>query len=233
MREKVYEAYNKYKEMVDCIHSTNNELDLLKDAEYQSFLKQETNLFKEGNKEFVKFVPYPNNSIIFERLVRKALCSEKPFQETGHKKKYTDAGFKDALIYETILDFVQQQDKTIVIFITQDRDFSASDMTRNISLYKSTDDVINLLEEKINTIERKLMIKINTDYNLRRILEMENIEYKECIFIKIERYLKVHDMEWYVIDIELLVDGKSSFFEVTYNLEANEISGVLSLFRGE
>ena len=49
----------------------------------------------------------------------------KAFNISCNGKKYTDAGFKDAVIYETIVEYISSND-TIGILFTQDKDYGVA-----------------------------------------------------------------------------------------------------------
>ena len=53
----------------------------------------------EKNSNIISIVPYPRDTRTIEKIVHKAMHSEKPFAKAkSNKKEYTDAGLKDAFI---------------------------------------------------------------------------------------------------------------------------------------
>ena len=61
-------------------------------------------------------LPIPNNKC-FTRIVERAFEKKAPFEG---KEKNSDKGFKDVLIWESILELVEINPKSEIIFYSQD-----------------------------------------------------------------------------------------------------------------
>lgn len=64
----------------------------------------------------VTFIPYPTD-IVFKKIIEKSLSKFPPFEG---KEKKSDKGFKDALIWESILEYKEKNRKLKLIFYCKD-----------------------------------------------------------------------------------------------------------------
>ena len=168
---------------------------------FGSILEIECNLTKPNVKEHVdviydefidlhncKIINYPRNIDFFENLVNRAIQKIPPFYHAGNQnKKYTDAGFKDALIVETIIQY-HKATTNICLILTDDNDFKdVFDSYLNIKVcdekrikeiirehFKVKDE--NLIKQKIENdpyLKESLLREIGNIYDEESVLNFE------------------------------------------------------------
>ncbi|RNI12995.1 hypothetical protein EFE42_07950 [Methanohalophilus sp. RSK] len=77
----------------------------------------------EKNISIVDF-PEAKLEIVFKNIIRRALERNHPFKEARNGKKlYKDAGFKDVLIWESLLHYPYINNYDLIIFVSNDDDF--------------------------------------------------------------------------------------------------------------
>ena len=126
-----------------------------------------------------EFVDYPKNVECFEQLVYKCVHKQSPFQKAkGSRKDFSDAGFKDALILETIICH-KRDTGNICIFITSDGDFgNESDILicSNLDIFKNTISQI-LGIQNVDAVRTRL----NDEYIKETIVAATGNAYDESI----------------------------------------------------
>ena len=88
----------------------------ISDFEYEQFLEAEKEKFLSGNNIFK--IPICNESR-FKEIVKRALRKQPPFEG---KDKQSDKGFKDVLIWESILEY-SEDNQFNIHFVTNDKGF--------------------------------------------------------------------------------------------------------------
>lgn len=157
VREHMIRHYkNKTKELKSTIENYNKVFKSLIELNYNFIydLKGYTELLDDITDSFLKknycqILEYPKEQGVIEVIVDKAIRSVKPFREANRdKKKYSDAGFKDALITEAILK--HKECNYDYIFMTEDKDYSEvchNDGTK-LLVYNKSQDIIKYISEK-------------------------------------------------------------------------------------
>ena len=109
----------------------------ISDFEYEQFLEAEKEKFLSGNNIFK--IPICNESR-FKEIVKRALRKQPPFEG---KDKQSDKGFKDVLIWESILEY-SEDNQFNIHFVTNDKGFKQtlikefkSRVGREIKIYKA------------------------------------------------------------------------------------------------
>lgn len=90
--------------------------------DFQTFIHEKIEDYRKEisqNINEIITISIPNKDR-FERIVNRAFNKEPPF---GGKEKNSDKGFKDVLIWESILEFTLSHVNSDIIFYTQDRGF--------------------------------------------------------------------------------------------------------------
>lgn len=110
------------KNLEEAIKPFGVKFDVPKDIDFEEDLK------KYLNKYDIKILPHPDNTV-FPKIIKRALDKRLPFKPVGDNQrngnKGSDKGFKDVLLWETLLNF-DYENKNIkkVFFITANtRDF--------------------------------------------------------------------------------------------------------------
>ncbi len=146
----------------------------------------------------------------FSKIIQKVLKKEKPFYK---KNKETDSGFKDALIWESILEFVRENKHDRYFFLTNDEDFMDNLLSqeffqvakKEIEIVKEIADLKGLLEEEIrgtrliNEAIKKIEVKLKD--NLREMI------YKNYIEIIPQLYEVKDIVDYQILDINQTSEG--------------------------
>ncbi|MCU5298395.1 PIN domain-containing protein [Bacillus paranthracis] len=179
--EKIQDSYLKFKQIYEI------DLKMQEQFDYEAFLekKKEEYILRKG----INIISICKAEK-FSRIVDRALNKQAPFEG---KDKQSDKGFKDALIWESILEFAEENDGEY-IFFTTDKGFKEelkiefNGITgKNIEIY-GRDDKKNLdvVIEKYSA-EKSMRVRSETiNENLEGHLEMliSELEYKA--FQKVE-----------------------------------------------
>lgn len=149
----------------------------------------------------------------------------KPFKiAKANGKEYTDAGFKDAIIFNTLLKNTGEQ---LGIFISNDNDFLElfhESRRSNLKICKDDKELRLILSQEFNVISADMIDGIlKTDsYLMKRILS-------EC---RMDENAQIHQLEIVScktleddvnVEFVALVDGIKYFFDIKYNMDANEL----------
>jgi hypothetical protein len=144
--------------------------------EYTLSLKQlKANLLNEDENTI--FVPMPASDLMLRNLVEMALSSTPPFSNAKKgKKDFTDAGFKDAILLETMLGYAINEGDIKILF-TDDRDYDSvaifQNQANNHSIIHTFNDLIKFVKEKVHIqnediIEAKFM---NDEYLISQLMQ--------------------------------------------------------------
>lgn len=199
---------------------TYNNLD-----EYEEYVDYIINDFINNPRFNIKIIFYPRTQEIIDRMVFKATHSIKPFIKTrtieGKKKEYSDAGFKDAMICETIIENTKNE---LGILISNDSDMFSAIGNGNLFVINSVNELKDKLIKsfglkRIDSIEK--IFKEN-EYIITRILnECDIFEYKSY---SIERVIEIKEIdEILFVKLVMFVDDIKYLFEVNLDIMANEI----------
>lgn len=129
-------------------------IDEIKVDNYHSFIDEKIELYKKeiqtGINKIV-FLPIPSDGR-FKGIVQRAFDKVPPF---GGKEKNSDKGFKDVLIWESILEFTLLHKGANILFYTKDNGFKEILINEFHEIYP--DAVISLLlsEDEIKTVLEK------------------------------------------------------------------------------
>lgn len=195
------------------------------EEEYKLYANEIAQDFLSSPRVNARIIPCPKDEDAAQRIIQKAIHSELPFRTAkAGGKDYTDAGFKDALLYETIIAHTEDQ---LGIFISNDNDFSKlfnNVATQNLRRCNNAKEVQVILMQEFS-VASVIMIEsiLNTDeYLMKRILSECEIEQDARVSnLEIKSYETVEDN----IDVKFIaiVNGTKYSFEITYNLNASEL----------
>lgn len=169
------------------------------DPDYKKFLQD---LIDEYLKKIeIKIIEYPRNKC-FQDIIRRAIEKKKSFIVTKHS---SDSGFKDVVIWESILNYEKIEEYTKVIFLTNDNNaFNdecvnefESKLKKNIIILNSKEKIFKELSKNYNIIEKEYKhLKFAKESYFRAYLDLE---FSNKNFIKInDNKLKI--IEYKIID---------------------------------
>lgn len=195
------------------------------EVDYKTYLDSITDDFLNNPRVTAKIIPCPMDVATITEIIGQAVHSSKPFRTAKiNGKEYTDAGFKDALIFQTIVKNTGDQ---LGIFVSNDNDFSEvffeSSLT-NLHLCNTLNQIQELLSKEFNVATTEMVDSIlrSDDYLMRRILTEagfdEDVSYK---FQDINSCDSID--EGIDINFIMTVNGDSYVFNILYNRVANEL----------
>lgn len=224
------ESINSYKNTFGELIDISSTL-LMKPDDYPAYVDE---LFVElfrSPKNHLHIVECQKDSETMDILIEKAIKTKAPFSESGSKnKKYTDAGFKDAVIYETIVKHINDND-AIGIFFTQDHDYG--DTPKEFKLIRvlpdnkapAFEDFKLIVKKHFNILEQDdFEAKLKDPYIKSRILEEADLRFDDYNFIKIISGTYHSDEENIYADIVVRINNDKLIIRVEYNRVANEIA---------
>ncbi len=178
-----------------------------------------------NNSNITNIVPYPRDEATIVALVNKAVCSINPFRKASSgRKQYTDAGFKDALLLDTVFQHTGDQ---LGILITNDQDFDLSyikNSNHDIRICNKAKEVESILAEEFNIITQTRIeghLKDNK-YLIERILTETNISSNSSYkFINLVSYKNTY--EGVSIQFTAVVENEQCTFNILYNMDAQEL----------
>lgn len=151
-------------------------------------------------------------SKIFTNVICRSIKKESPFQEVKNgNKKYSDAGLKDVLIWESLLNYEEIEKYDKIFFVTKDNVFEncksefCEKINKDFEICKTYEDVICQLESVFRDYFKNKPFK--------NYIENENIlthvysEYYENYLINSilgMKTIQVHDTEFSIISCSLI-----------------------------
>lgn len=200
--------------------------DITNDSQYEEYLEQITQDFLENPKVSAKIIPYPKDQDTICEIIDKAMYTVAPFVKVNKgKKEYTDAGFKDALIYETLL---KNTNDHLCILVSNDSDFDnlfCINCSTNLKLCKTAKDVKETLISNFDIDNKDVLItEIKNDkYFISNALTTFGYDKDIDYSIKEIRVVNISEDKEAKFELDLVVDGIDEIFTVLYNITAKEI----------
>ena len=200
--------------------------------EYEKYVNTLVNEFFDRQKEHVKKIPFPRQNSIIEKLIDKAISGVSPFfsGKIG-RKRHSDAGFKDALIAETIYEY-QSENNTICLFVTKDGDFcnifsNKIKVDSKFVIFSSIDSVVEALKEHYHAdvdIKTKIAKTFLDDvYRKERLLNEVNISLDDSVTeSKVVSVDACDGQNVFMIRILFVVNEIKYHFFVKFDNGANE-----------
>jgi hypothetical protein len=154
--------------------------------DYEKILKQQ---FKEYSKKLnkpgnVKIVNLPFENCSLEKISTRAFRKKPPFEG---KNKRSDKGFKDALIWESIIEYKKQNMKENIVYLTNDKAFNSLLISEFKEMFDEEIYIVNIKEK--NAILERIGLQIMSE-----IGESLRIEFEPDSIILDEFY------EWTITD---------------------------------
>lgn len=210
----------------------NADVEFVLEKEYKSYkeyLREIQYTFLSNPKILARIVPCPKDSGLIDVLIEKATRTISPFSAAkGSKKQYSDAGFKDALIFETFVRNVK--DDSLGILFTADGDYaSALEFLNkeNLLISKSFDEIKEriLTNYQIRNVDISAKKLVGNDYLYKQICE--ELEIPNVSKIIYERMDNIRECEeGLAVKLTLRINGDLYSFDVIYDVNANELFSV-------
>lgn len=228
--ETKIENFNKvFASLIDLNYSFKYDL-----KEYKELLNSITKNFLENNN--CEVLEYPKELGFIDNIVDKAIRSVKPFREAnGNKKKYSDAGFKDALIVETI--FKHKECNNDCIFMTNDNDYSEV-ITKDgseLSIYNKSKDIIEYISNKFKLGDEEIFkSKIEKDEYLKdQILDFISIVNDKSLTKFEVNSIKKDENENYEISIICISNETEYLINIIFDPASNEFISIENVTENE
>lgn len=195
------------------------------ESEYTTYATTIAQDFLENPRVNAKIIPCPKDENTMQQIIGQAIHSIKPFRIVkANGKEYTDAGFKDALIFNTLLKYTGNQ---LGILVSNDNDFLElfNETTRtNLKMCRDAKEIQMILSREFNVISTDMVEGILTTdkYLLQRILTECGIEENATVYrMEILSCKMVEDDV--IVHFAAIVDGVKYLFDIIYNINANEL----------
>ncbi|QFQ28491.1 MULTISPECIES: PIN domain-containing protein [Bacillus cereus group] len=147
IEELITQYIAKYKETVKKIHQEIENIQDISDKidwkieinknftkdfkEYVEFIKSEVDKFLEEEKDFLEIVSFPKNEKL-GKIIKRSIRKRKPFFGGKHnRKEFSDAGFKDVIFLESIVEYFEQNNGEYII-VTKDDYFKEINLDMEI-----------------------------------------------------------------------------------------------------
>lgn len=195
-------------------------------GEYAQYVEQIAAEFLDSIKDICEIATFEISESKIKEFVDKAVKSISPFTKaTSKNKEHSDAGFKDAVIVETLLNCCSEDE--ICILFTNDTDFNLTFQKYGEENYIAIRD-LDEVKFKVNSILKR------NDENIVRAIFSENSYTKETLFAflgtkydeSVTRYeiISVEKLEaLYELKVQACINETTYDISVEYDLVANEI----------
>ena len=195
------------------------------EAEYGDYVAKIASDFLSSPRVNAKIITCPKDEEIIYQVIGQAIHSEKPFKTAKiNGKEYTDAGFKDALIFNTV---IKHTGKQLGILISNDGDFNevfSEYNNTNIKMCGNAKEVQMILAQEFNIVsgdmieeilksDRYLMQRILTECELNEDAKVDDLKILSCETI--EDNVKVKFIA--------TIHGAKQIFRMEYNIMAKEL----------
>lgn len=196
-------------------------------SNYKEFVEQISNEFWAANNDRCNLVDIDMTSEKIQAFIEKAVASVKPFTQAKGGKDYSDAGFKDAIIIETILSTCQEDE--VAILFTNDNDFNEVfkqyDAEKFIAV-KTLDEVKTEVNKILKLNDDKVVKALFEDnrYNQETLLSAVGIVYDGSITDFTVKSVEKSDEDdsIYYLKINVIANEVKYKISVTYDIAANE-----------
>ena len=225
--------------------------------DYKKHLKEKMSAFVSKYK--IEILDYPDDSV-FRKLLEKVISRKKPFYKKQNNK---DSGFKDAIIWESILNYAQNnKDDNDFLFFSADDDFNHQELLEEFHRIikkplKILDNLPNVKEYLDNRGNLQLNLKlINEEYNIEVSKQLNLILENSFYYIRIDEVdfkilnfcanhapfdLEIIDKNKYRVSVALAVDHETPYtgYDVVdehlryYQTDCTVGSARLTIQRGE
>lgn len=197
---------------------------------YEEYIGEIQEEFLNNPKITASIIPYPKEPEVMDSLLEKATHSDSPFSTAkNNKKEYSDAGFKDALIFETFVRHTGQS--SMGILYTNDRDFDEAldkvESNGNLRCIYEFDELKKVLMDNFQIVDADIVAQkvANNQYLYEQIFaELQIPSPQNTVYEGISN-IEESD-EGISLVLTLRLDGELAKFNLIYDVNANELVSV-------
>jgi len=227
--KELEDSIENYQKLFGDLISFDYEIKLSKE-EYESYIDTLFEEFFSNSRNQCKLVHYGESEKLLNTLLTKALKGVKPFvTETVSGKSHSDAGFKDAIIAETIYEYCKANNR-IGVFVSSDTDF-AQPFESTLTI-KSTYVQFHSIEKTIEALTNffklnpKEQIKENFQQNRywhERLLNEIGIELDESVSNIVVTSVSTDDDKIFTVKMTFTVNEVLYNYSIQFDYIANDI----------
>ena len=195
------------------------------ESEYLNYANDIAQDFLANPRVNAKIISCPKDEKSMQQIIQQAIHSTRPFRTArAGGKEYTDAGFKDALIFNTVTTHTQNN---LGIFISNDNDFSElfnNKRMNNLKMCSNANEVKYVLMQEFDVApaERMEFILKSDKYLMERILSECQLDIHS--FIKDVKIISCENINDNInVDFTATVNEEKYSFDIMYNENANEL----------
>lgn len=164
-----------------------------------------------------RIIKYDESSNTFKSIINRALEKIPPFSDDNEKAK-SDKGFKDTIIWLSVIEYFKNQGENNVIFISDDKVFVnnsilvnefKSHTNKNITI-KTNEDFLKLIAYDENKKSENIVLK-NNDLDFEHDVEINNISDEELA--RLREYI-----EYIIYELCFISTGYNFDMDNTFNL---------------
>lgn len=207
--------YNKKKEelykLIEYFNCKNHKIKINDEKYYQRYFKKNVEEFFEKND--IKIIKYRN--IKLDKIIERALKHKNPFAKDG------DKGFKDTIIWESIINNEIIDTYDLVYFFTNDNGFDPEKLKKENNKINIVRNLEKLEEHILNSYYELCIKKVIDKENLLNIFREEN---PDIVDIK-DMFKSIRNSSNNIIEVEATLiknyNGIKEEFEQTYYFYKN------------
>lgn len=231
--QKLEADLSAHKKVFDAIFD-QSAVDLKYDREsYRTYVDSLLEDFFRTPKNLAKLVPFPRSGSVLEALVGKALAGTPPFFSGAiGGKTHSDAGFKDAMIAETICAYSQEYGR-LCVYVSRDHDFiqgfdKAIQPDSEFVLFPSIEAAIPALAEYYETDFGAKRVREFTEstYWHEFLLEQAGARLDDSVTdCRVESVSRLED-DVFGIRMVFVVNEANYVFQIKFDSGVNDILGL-------
>lgn len=174
---------------------------------YEAYLKEQFEAFKKKIENYtinVITIDLPSETR-FQSIVKRAFSKFPPFE--GSDKK-SDKGFKDALVWESVLEFKAKHLESKIILYSRDRLFNSLLVEEYKNLFNDEmimlnkeDDVIKQIATVQKTVNQVRKMEIDGIKYYNELNRLVNIELTKEVIFETELYKKIGSQIYDISDV--------------------------------
>ena len=200
IQEKLENLDDKYNAIKSDLVKVGYDINIIRNrysnvSEYEDYLKLNFNKYIFQEKKYFEILPYPNQDKFYS-IIERAIPKKKPFFFGGiNNKKFSDAGFKDVVILESIKEKMKKEDSEYII-VTNDNIFNGLEWNNEINERKgkainakNDTDIVDFICEEYSLKDLSEYLEFSkTEYFSEKvskalgksIVRMGNVKFEEC-----------------------------------------------------